>query len=380
MQNTGAIKLFADAHVFDGKYQGSRTFLKEIYSQLAGKENLQLYLGAYDTDALKQHFPETKNIHFVSYSSRRAIKRWLFDIPSIIKKYGIHYAHFQYIAPPCKNCRSIVTTHDLLFKEFPKEFSFMYRLSRNFLFKQSARKAAILTTVSDYSKRSIQKYFNIPAPEIHLIPNGVSNLFFAAYDKEQAIQYIQQKFGVTKFILLVSRQESRKNHILLLQAFTELKLYEQGYQLVFIGWHENSNNAAYQRMMNSIPAHCSRAVLQLQQVDDADLLQFYRAAAVFVYPSKAEGFGIPPLEAAAVKTPVLCSNTSAMSDFTFFGAYHFDPANYTIFKTKLAVLLNTVPDTAILEQLAASIQQQYNWKRSADMLYQLIQTDRAQQH
>jgi glycosyltransferase involved in cell wall biosynthesis len=63
-------------------------------------------------------------------------------------------------------------------------------------------------------------------------------------------------------------------------------------------------------------------------VTEDELLLFYRAALLFVYPSKAEGFGIPPLEAAASPTPVVCSNGSAMQEFDFFGPGHIDPEDY----------------------------------------------------
>ncbi len=374
MKSSGTIKLFVDAHVFDGKYQGSRTFIKELYSIIATMQDVQLHMGAYDINNLKNIFGDAGNIQFIKYRSRSAFIRLAFDIPRIIKRYQVDFAHFQYISPLFKNCRFIVTTHDLVFNEFPKEFPLWYRLVKNRLFKISAKKADILTTVSDYSKKSIEKYFGISSAAIHIIPNGVSNLFFADYDKEKAVQFIQNKFGVQKFILLVSRFEPRKNHLILLQAFIELELYKQGYYLVLLGWHENINNPAFTNMMSNLPEKSKPYVFMHQHADDNDLLQFYRAAQVFVYPSKAEGFGIPPLEAAAVKIPVLCSNSSAMSDFTFFGAGHFDPENYPVFKNKLSAILNTAPAKTELENIAASIQHQYNWYKSAAALYQLIKT------
>ena len=375
MKTNTAIKLFVDAHVFDGKFQGSRTFIKELYTLLATNENIELYLGANDINNLKNIFGDAGNIYFIKYRSRSAFIRLLFDLPHIIRKYNIDYAHFQYITPLIKNCRFIVTTHDLVFNEFPKEFPFWYRLVKNLLFKTSAKKGDILTTVSAYSKKSIEKYFGIPGSSIHIIPNGVSNLFFASYDKENAKQFIKNKFGVEKIILLVSRFEPRKNHLLLLQAFIELELYKQGYYLVLLGWHENINNPAFNSMMNKLPENSKPFVFMHQHADDSDLLQFYRAATVFVYPSKAEGFGIPPLEAAAAKIPVLCSNSSAMSDFTFFGDNHFDPENYPLFKNKLAAIINTNANNAELEHIAAIVQQRYNWNESAATLYQLIQTN-----
>jgi glycosyltransferase involved in cell wall biosynthesis len=337
-----------------------------------------LYLGANDINNLQHIFGSAGNIQFIKYRSRSASLRLLFDIPRIIRKYKIDYAHFQYITPLVKNSRFIVTTHDLVFNEFPKEFPLWYRLVKNMLFKTSAKKADILTTVSAYSKRSIEKYFTIAGSSIHIIPNGVSNLFFASYDKENAKQFIKNKFGVEKIILLVSRLEPRKNHLLLLQAFIELELYKQGYYLVLLGWHENISNPGFNSMMSKLPENSKPYIFMHQHADDTDLLQFYRAATVFVYPSKAEGFGIPPLEAAAAKIPVLCSNSSAMSDFTFFGHHHFDPENYSLFKNKLAAIINANTSNTELEQIAAIVQQRYNWNESAAALYQLIQTNRTQ--
>jgi glycosyltransferase involved in cell wall biosynthesis len=374
MGSTKTIRLFLDAHVFDGGAQGSRTFIKEIYLLLSQKEDLHLYMGAYNTDNLKKYFPSVNNISFVKYKSASGFIRLLYDIPLIITKYRIQYAHFQYIAPPFKNCRFIVTTHDLLFNEFPEEFPPSYRLIKNFLFKRGAKKANILTTVSEYSKKSIQKYFGINAEHIHITPNGVSNLFFADYDKGRAEKYIKNRFGAEKIILLVSRLEPRKNHALLLKAFLELELFNRGYCLVLLGY-ESIKTPEFDMAMSRLPEKSKPFIFMFNNINDTDLLEFYRAAEIFVYPSKAEGFGIPPLEAAAAKIPVLCSNTSAMSDFTFFNGNMFDPANYSVLKSKLFDMISKPPNKAMLERCAAIIRQKYSWEQSAETLYQLIKTD-----
>lgn len=377
MKNEPVIKIFVDAHVFDGKFQGTRTFIKELYTIIATMKEVQLYLGAYDINNLQHIFGNADNIRFIKYRSRSHFTRLMFDIPRIIKKHRIDYAHFQYICPLVKSCRFIVTTHDLVFNEYPDEFTTWYRLVKNLFFKTSAKKADILTTVSLYSKRSIEKFFSIPGTAIHVIPNGVSNLFFADYDKEIAKQFIKNKYGVEKMILLVSRFEPRKNHALLLKAYIDLELYKQGYYLALLGWYENMGNEDFNIMMKNLPEHIKPFIFMYQHADDNDLLQFYRAAEIFVYPSKAEGFGIPPLEAAAVKIPVLCSDSSAMSDFSFFGSGHFDPENYPVFKNKLAATINATADKSELNSIAATVQSNYSWQQSAATLYQLIQADRA---
>ena len=62
-------------------------------------------------------------------------------------------------------------------------------------------------------------------------------------------------------------------------------------------------------------------------VADADLAHFYSAAHAFVFPSLYEGFGIPPLEAMAVGTPVISSNASVMPEVLGDAALYFDPYN-----------------------------------------------------
>src|SRR5690606_26095535 len=105
----------------------------------------------------------------------------------------IDYAHFQYIAPPYKNCRQIVTTHDVIFNDYPSEFSFSYRLIKNLLFGVSARRADIISTVSTFSKRSIQKYLNVKQ-QIIVTPNGVNDSFYNDFDRKASKEHILRKF------------------------------------------------------------------------------------------------------------------------------------------------------------------------------------------
>ena len=76
-----------------------------------------------------------------------------------------------------------------------------------------------------------------------------------------------------------------------------------------------------------------------KNISESDLLLFYQAAKVFAYPTFAEGFGIPPLEAAALRIPVLCSNKTAMKDFEFFSPYFIDFNDMDATTKKLSEIL-----------------------------------------
>ncbi|MES2372754.1 MAG: glycosyltransferase family 1 protein [Bacteroidota bacterium] len=373
MQPKEKIRVFVDAHTFDGEYQGSRTFIREIYHILAQKETLDLYIGAYDIINLQKYFPTIPADRFIKFKNRSPVIRLVFDIPSIIKKHKIHYAHFQYMVPLYKNCRYIVTVHDVLFRDYPNEFSFFYRFLKTVLYKAGVVKADILTTVSSFSLSSIQKHLGIPKERIQLVPMAVHEKYFEPYNKSIAKKQFASKHGFDRFILFVSRIEPRKNHALLLSVFIDLALHMQGYHLVLLG-HQSMDTPAFTELMDNLPGDIKPFVFSKNDVSDNELLLFYHAADVFVYPSKAEGFGVPPLEAAAAKVPVICSNTSSMAEFAFFGKNHIAP-EYQSVKNALQEMINESPGDPVLSVIAETIHKQYSWTSSAEQLYKLILAD-----
>ena len=346
--------------------------MREIYRLLPKREDIELFLAARDIDNLKRIFPQQANVHFLPYKSESSLVRLGWEIPAMLKKYAIDYAHFQYICPLVKTCKYIVTLHDVIFSEYPEEFSRIYRIMKKFLYKRSAGMADIITTVSEYSKRSIRSFLAVPpATPIHIVPNGVGPAFFAPYDRQRSREYVSSKYGVNKTILYVSRIEPRKNHAFLLQAYLQLELYKQGYHLVLLGSH-TIPVPAFDKIVEELPPDIRKFIFMDHRVDDADLIEFYRAAEVFVYPSRAEGFGIPPLEAAALEIPVICSNSSAMEQFTFFGTYHIDPFDLPLLKSRLAAILEKPPAKECLGTIARTVATEYSWEHAEDIFYQAI--------
>ncbi|RYY91483.1 MAG: glycosyltransferase family 1 protein, partial [Chitinophagaceae bacterium] len=324
MNNTTPIRLFVDAHVFDGPYQGTRSFIGGIYRELAGRAGIELYLAARNVDALKEYFGENAGVRFVPLRSRSSYRRLLLEIPALLRRHRIDFAHFQYIAPPLKQCRYIVTTHDVLFCDLPGDFSTGYRLLKRWLYRRTAQRADILSTVSAHAQHAMQQHLGINPERVHLVPNGVSPHFYGGTPKAEAARYILERYGLQRYVLLLSRFEPRKNHVLLLRLFFESGLHRQGYSLVFIG-SRTLPVPGLDEAIGALSEEESAALHLLPAVPAGDLPYFYKAAELFFYPSRGEGFGIPPLEAAAAGTPVLCSNALALGDFDFFGPDHLDP-------------------------------------------------------
>ena len=186
-------KIFVDAHVFDGEFQGTLTYIRELYLQvLANNPNVIIYFGANKIENVKKVFGAYENVKYIEYSSTSSLKRIFVEIPKIIEELNCTHAHFQYIIPLKKNkhCKYIVTIHDILFNDFPKEFSLLYRLQRNTLFYLSAKRSDSLLTVSNYSKQKISEQYKIELDKIIVTPNAVSEDFFLFKpSKEESLKY-----------------------------------------------------------------------------------------------------------------------------------------------------------------------------------------------
>lgn len=358
------IKIFVDCHVFDGNFQGTTTYIKGLYSELIQDKNYQFFFAANDKEKLKTIFGTQDNVTYVSYKFSNKFSRLLFEIPRIIKKNNIDYAHFQYVTPPFKYCKYIVTIHDVLFLDFPHYFPWIYRLKNKLLFKTSAQLSDVVLSVSAYSKNQLQKHFRLNT--VTVTPNAVDPVYFEKYDKIQSKEYVVNKFKVRDYFIYVSRWEPRKNHDSLLKVFVENDFYKT-HDLVFIG-DKAIDNKTYNNYYATLPKEIKAKIFTFNKVSFDDLVELVRGADLSIYPSIAEGFGIPPLESLAASVSTICSNTTAMSDFEFLNDCLFNPLDLKDLKDKIEIGLN---DTKI-PQKKETMMAKFNWKFAAEQFKKAI--------
>ena len=340
--------------------------LYEELVKIAG--DIDFYFAASNAERIKEIFGQRNNVHYIKLEAKSKVVRLLTEMPQVIKKYGIDAAHYQYTSPLIKNCFTIVTLHDILFKDYPDLFPLNYRLSKGVLFSLSARRADLLLTVSEYSRERISHHYGIPEKRIYVTPNAVSEDFFHI-DKREAAEFTQDK-GIEKYILYVSRIEPRKNQIAVLRAYDEMKLWRQGYDLVFIG-RKTLPTPQFDVYLKSIDKKATPHIHIFNQVDYGELKLWYGAASLFIYPAIAEGFGIPPIEAGAAGIPCICNNKAAMKDFTFLGKNLIDISDSDLLKETIKRCLSSPTDTNSIGQ---AIKAKYNWQVIAQAYYTLLQS------
>lgn len=372
-KNFKEISIFIDAHVFDEEFQGVRVYIQELYLHLITLcPEIIFTFGAKDLKGLEKIFGKFKNVKFIKYKSSSRLKRIFLEIPFIINKYDFTYAHFQYVLPAWRkrSCKYILTIHDILFNDFPKEFPFFYRLQRNVLFYLSAKTADKLITVSNYSRHRIAKKYNVELSSIYVTLNAVPKSFFSfSTTKFESKKIIKEKYGLEKFILYVSRIERRKNQDLLIDCFTRKKIFEKGFQLTLVG--NDTLESGFHDKVKRYNLKANNSIKWLKKIDSVDLMHLYNACEFFIYPSLAEGFGIPPLEAASLNAPVLCSNVTAMEDFNFFMPYTFDPNQAGSLEKGIDIMLDNYEEIQTMA-IKEKIYKKYSWNKTAAIFKKII--------
>lgn len=359
------MKLLIDAHVFDGKFQGTRTYIEGLYKKLIEHDDIDFYFAAQNIDNLKNIFGENKNIYYIKLESKGSIKRLAIEFPQIIKKYNIDWAHYQYITPLSKCCKEIVTIHDLLFLDMPEYFPLHYKLKNKYFFYRSAKRADLLLTVSNFSKEEIVNHFKISPDKIHITSNSVLPI-----KASEILPDIKNKWKLDKYILTVGRYEPRKNLVILMKAFAELALHKKGYKLIIIG----SSDINYQEFYDFLNRadYALKSSIITDKASFPELIALYKQADLFVFPSLGEGFGIPPLEALVYGCKLLCSRATAMAEFGLPEDLLFSPTDLNELKNKMNDILSGL--TINIDK--NSIMNNFCWQKSADVLYNnLIKLD-----
>ena len=354
------MRIGVDAHVLAGKFQGTRTYLYYLYKTLCflncGHEFV--FFGHWNG----QH-PFGKNVEHVNYLSISRVKRLTYQTSPLINKYGIDLLHVNYNAPLFLPCKSIVTLHDILWETHSRFFKKRQILRNRILSRLSSLRATQIHTVSEYTRSAIIQKYNIPDNRIHVVPNGVDLKSYHDKNKNKSIKKILSKYGIRDYFLTVGRLEPRKNHIGLLKAYNSLLKRKVSLpNLVVIGQRDFSEQGIFKFVEQQ---NLKNKILFFDHIENSELPDFYRAAKLFIYPSFAEGFGLPPLEAMACGLPIVTSDTTSIPEVTNNAALLVDPNNINQLADTLVLINRDERLRDKMSQMAIKRSKIWTWENAA---------------
>lgn len=233
---------------------------------------------------------------------------------------------------------------------------------------------ARLLAISEATAVELEHHLDVPRSDVAVVHPGLERRFSDAEadakDDEALRRLLRDRFGLEPgYVLAVGSLEPRKNLERLVDAHGALPdELRRRHPLVVVGgggWQNESLDRALRQAESRGDVH------RLGRVKGSDLPSLYRGAAVFAYPSLAEGFGLPVLEAMACGTPVLTSNRSSLPEVAGDAARLVDPDDTAALRDALADLLGDPAQRLDLSQRGLRRAKDFSWRRAAAEIVEL---------
>ena len=207
----------------------------------------------------------------------------------------------------------MVTIHDAAPAAIPDTFSWQFRALFGFATRQIGRMAHCILTDSHYSADQLAARFGIPRDKLEVVPLGHEHVF--AHDSNHDV-IANNRLSDRPFVLTVGSQSPHKNFAAIADAMQIIG--DADFDLVIVG-------GATPQVHRASEVETPNSGKHIGYVTDAELRALYEQAAVYVHPSKYEGFGFPPLEAMALGCPVISSNAASLPEVGGDAVRYFDP-------------------------------------------------------
>ena len=268
----------------------------------------------------------------------------------------LHLTYYYPFTHLPSRSRTILTVHDMIHEKFPQSFGPRDPIAR--WKRRAVQRADVLLCVSENTRRDLlEHYGDIASERVFVAHLGVDPL---QPPGRPSTPEVSTALPDWPYILFVGSRTGYKNFGTLLQAYRSSTWLQQHVGLVCFG------GGPFTPHEQDAIRQC-RTPSRVRQLggSDALLAQCYAQAAVFVYPSLYEGFGIPPLEAMGLGCPVACSRTSSIPEVVGDAGHYFDPHEVDAVRDALETVLasDTLRETLVLR--GRQRHAQFSWDRCA---------------
>lgn len=360
-------RIGVDFHTFDGVFQGSRSHLLGLFGEVISlAPELDFIFLLAEPERLVREHPQfaLPNVRCVTLPRTPALVRLGWQLGAVQRRYRLNLLHMQYRLPlwPAGPCAC--TVHDTLFESHPEFFGKGFVRMARWTGRRAVRDAALLFTVSQYSRAELSRLYGVDPHCIAVTFNGVDRTrFFPGTQGAEQVRALGLVPG--GYLCTVGRLEPRKNHLTLVQAYARLTGPRP--PLVVIGQRDFSHGPVFEAVRT---LGLEGEVCFMESLEDAALPALIRHALLFVYPSFAEGFGMPVVEAMASGVAVITSRTTSLTEVAGDAALMVDPTRVNDLTRAMGTLLSDAARRNTLAQRGIMQAARFNWRDSALVLLQ----------
>lgn len=355
------MRIGIDGHVLGKNIGGVERFVAELVQHLPQQAPQHQYIvfvtQKYYANLINH--PTSLSVQYVPLVIAHPIIQRLLLMPFLVRKYALDALMIQRLSPWfCGKCKLVAVIHDLT----PIKFSEQYKGLSNFLVrlltKNTIKRASLILTPTNTIKAEIKQYYPAVKAPIDAFYNGVDVSTFASLAIKPTVNPIK-----TPYLLTVGAIEPRKNLETIFEMLVKLSAYPD-LHLVVVG---KVRDAHYDLMLKTQLAqlNLSHRVTWFGFIDEQQLIALYQHAALFISASKDEGFNIPPLEAFACGTPVICSDIAVHKELFTPSALFFNVESAADLAQKVNALLKESDLRHQHIQLGLAKVAEFTWKRTA---------------
>jgi glycosyltransferase involved in cell wall biosynthesis len=335
-------------HPYTGLFEYCHQLGLALLQTKEDKDNIEIYTQKKN----QQYFPKQPN-----FLTQRSIHKFIF--PWLDSKFDIWHATHQtsaYIPPKYRKIKNVLTIHDLNFLYEEKSAAKRAHLLK--IHQRNIDKADHIVAISEFTKKDILENLRFDKP-ITVIYNGCNVEVYPNHNKPLYKP-------IKPFVFALGTVNAKKNfHVL------PCLLQKQDLELIIAG---NNDPDYVLRIMEEARAYkVEHQVKILGGITNEDKYWYYKNCQAFLFPSKAEGFGIPVIEAMTFGKPVFLSTATCLPEIGGEFAYYFENFNpehmQQIFQEGLKDYSNRRPAQSIINHAM-----KFNWERSAKAYWQIYRS------
>ena len=272
--------------------------------------------------------------------------------------------HVPYLAPPVLAPRAVVTVHDVIPLALPAYGAGRGQALYLRLVRAGLRRSRTLIADSEWTRRDLARLAGVPSNRVQVVPLGVDKRFFPG--DAAARGDARQRLGLPdRFGLFLSTRDLRKNLAVALAAWPEVWRTCR-LPLVIAGRAPRKGSRVYVDWFRNLDPSAEAWLRVFGPVAERDKPDLYRAANIFVFPSRYEGFGLDPLEAMASGVPVVAANVTSLPEVVGDAGRLLPPDDPVAWADAVSSIAGNPGLAADLRERGIARAASFTWARTAE--------------